>query len=824
MDKFPHLKFSENLIGKARFSGGGNPHPDSVRNKNNRQEYSQSLLGITNQLKKDWLSHISERNNQGLAPLDENIEPIFLKINPSLLDDLGFDLESFQIEIISQEDDGFIVGASLDNLKTLDEKIQLFGNYERGGAKIADFWEIIEGNRETWKPKHILSAELFEKWNAISDSQTYQVEVAIAFSKPIAKEPDITKKQGLESRQKKYREKLEKRDELLLSRQTHFEEFVKFYDGTFESGFVELGDSFACEVSITGKCLKDLVINYPFVFEVSEKEEVSGEVGNNTNEFSLQSEILAPPSTAPEIGIIDSGIMENHVFLQQAIIPTNSKSYLSNDNTVADQVAGGGHGTKVAGAVLYPNGVSSLTKPYQLPCFVRNLRVLNNNNQLEHQFPAELMQKIVDENPECPIFNLSINSRVPYKLKHMSSWASMLDKLIHEKKVLFFTSAGNLHRDVVREYIKRGDSYPNYLSEANCRLANPAQSSFSMVVGSVNHLSLNDTDWQSIGNENEVAAYSRIGTGIWGHIKPDIVEYGGGFQISKNGKNQISNKDTATELVRSTLNGGGAYAKESVGTSFATPKAVHIAAELYKLYDSEDNVNNLIRALIVQGARLPNSLFQTPTKIGIQQLGYGVPSLDRVIRNSEHRITFYNTKTISAEQGQIYSLKIPQELGRAENEYDILIEVTLAYTAKNRRTRQKTKSYLGTWLEWQSSKLSDSYDIFKANTLSELEGKKIEKAAEKNKDVIQWKIRERGDWGVEDISRNSSTLQKDWAVLKSYELPEELHFAVVAHKGWDANKEPVPFALTVSIEILGKNIPIYNEIRLENGIEIPIEV
>jgi len=823
MEMFPHLKFSENLIGKARFTGGGNPHPDSVRNKKKRQEYSQSLFEKTSKLKTDWLNHISDRNSKGLAPLDENVEPIFLKINPALLEDLGFDLESFQIEIISQEDDGFIVGASLDNLKTLDEKILMFAENRRGGGLVADFWEIIEGNRELWKPKHILSAELFEKWNTISDTQVYQVEVAIAFDKPIGKEPDTTKRGGVK-RLVKYRAKLEKRDDLLMKRQSHFENFISYY-GMIKSSLVDLGDSFACEISINGKGLKDLVINYPFVFEVSELEEVSGEVGDNKNELNFQLEILAPPATAPEIGIIDSGIMENHVFLQQAIIPSNSKSYLSNDFTVSDKVTGGGHGTKVAGAVLYPNGVSSLTSPYELPCFLRNLRVLNKDNQLEHQFTAELMQKIVNENPECPIFNLSINSRVPYKLKHMSSWASMLDKLTHEKKVLFFTSAGNLHRDTVREYIQRGNTYPNYLSEANCRLANPAQSSFSIVVGSVNHLSLNDTDWQSIGNINEVAAYSRIGIGIWGHIKPDIVEYGGGLMISKNGMNLISTKDTATELISSTLNGGGAFAKESVGTSFATPKAVHIAAELYKLYSLENNVNNLIRALIVQGARLPNTLFQTPTKIGMQQLGYGTPSLDRVTRNSEHRITFYNTKTISAEQGQIYSLKLPQEIRKPEDEYDILIEVTLAYTAKNRRTRQKTKSYLGTWLEWKSSKLSDSYDKFKANTLSELEGVKIKKTEERNNDVIQWKIRERGSWGgVEDISRNASTLQKDWAVLNSYELPEELHFAVVAHKGWDANKEPVPYAITVSIEILGKNIPIYNEIRLENGIEIPIEV
>lgn len=824
MEKFPHLKFSENLIGRARFTGGGNPHPNSVRNKNNRLGYSQTLLGKTNQLKTEWQNHISERENQNLAPLDEKIETIFLQINPSLLEDLGFDLESFQIEIISQEDDGFIIGASLDNLKTLEEKILLFSENKRGGGLIADFWEIIEGNRETWKPKHILSAELFEKWNTISDTQVYQVEVAIAFDKPLRKAPDINKRGG-KKRLEKYRVKLLERDELLFARHDHFDEFINFYNGTRESGFVDLGDSFACEISINGKGLKDLVVNYPFVFEVAEKESVSGEVGDSTVELILQSEIIAPSDDAPEIGVIDSGIMENHIFLQQAIIPENSKSYLNNDYSVADYVVGGGHGTKVAGAILYPEGISTLPQPYQLPCYVRNLRVLNNDNELEHLFPAELMQKIVEENVECPIFNLSITSKSSYELKHMSSWASMIDKLIYEKGVLFFVAAGNIHKDIIRAYINRGNNYPNYLSEEYCRLANPAQSSFSIVVGSVNHISFDNEDWQSIGNENEVAAYSRIGTGIWGHIKPDIVEYGGGLQISKNGLNLISNKDTSTELIRSTLNGGGAYAKESVGTSFATPKAVHIAAELYKLYSAENNVNNLIRALLVQGARLPESLFQTPTKIGIQQLGYGIPSLERVTRNSEHRITFYNTKTISAEQGQIYTLKIPEGLRNQGDEYDILIEFTLAYTAKNRRTRQKTKSYLGTWLEWKSSKLSDSYDKFKANTLSELEGIKLQKADDNSTDIIQWKIRERGNWGgVEDISRNASTLQKDWAVIKSYQLPEELHFAVVAHKGWDANKEPVPYALTVSIEILGKNIPIYNEIRLENGVEIPIEV
>lgn len=173
---------------------------------------------------------------------------------------------------------------------------------------------------------------------------------------------------------------------------------------------------------------------------------------------------------------------------------------------------------------------------------------------------------------------------------------------------------------------------------------------------------------------------------------------------------------------------------------------------------------------------------------------------------------------------QIYSLKIPQELREQGDEYKILIEVTLAYNAKNRRTRQKTKSYFSTWLEWKSFNLFDTYEEFKDRTLSELEGEKIETYERSNGGVIQWEIRERSSWGeVEEISRNKSSLQKDWVILNSYDLPEELHFAIVAHKGWDLYKEPIPYAITVSIEILGADIPIYESIRIENEVELPIE-
>jgi hypothetical protein len=820
MERFPHLKFSENIIGRARFSGGSNANQKTNDNKQNRNVHSQQLLGNTNKLKSEWSNYLFERENLKLAPLNEEVKPIFLQINPDLLNDLKFDLQFLNIEIISEEDDGFIIGASLDNLKTLEEKILEFGDKIYGSEKVADLWQIVDGNREDWKPLHILSRELLNKWNTLNDNENYQIEVSVAFDKPIGKEPDSTKKGG-ENRLKKYNERLIERDRLYDEREEDFIRFINFYNAEINSSIINLGDSFGCQISINGKGLKDLVINYPFVFEVNEAEEVSGFTSTESETKDFDLEIEPPDDNSPEIGIIDSGIMENNKFLYNAIIPENSKSYLKTDSSVADKVQGGGHGTKVASALLFSKGISDITSSYKLPCFVRNLRVLNDQNILEHKFPAELMQTIVEENSDIRVFNLSINSQSPFRKKHMSSWAAAIDKLIHENNILFINSSGNISKKEIRDYILSDKEYPHYLSLPNCKLANPAQSSFSIVVGSVNHLSLENDEWSSIGNENEISPYSRIGTGIWEHIKPDVVEYGGGMQISKNGINTISNKDTSIELVRSTYHGGNAFSNESVGTSFAAPKVSYIVAELLKLYKNE-NIN-LIRALLVQGSRLPNDFFENPTKQSIQQFGYGIPSLKRVTENTEHRITFYNTNTISAEGGQIYTLKIPKELRGQGDEYKILIEVTLAYTAKNRRTRQKTKSYLSTWLEWRSSNLEDTYMSFRDRTLSELDGEKIEENTFDSGNLIQWKIRERDNWGVVDgISRNKSSLQKDWAILNSYELPEELHFAITAHKGWDINKEEIPYALTVSIEILGNNIPIYESIRIENAVEIPI--
>ncbi|TXF89321.1 S8 family peptidase [Neolewinella aurantiaca] len=821
MPQFPHLTFVRSIVGEPRRIGRVGPHQRSEANKQNRAGHSQQLTERVTQEKADWIQDIKQRDTEGLASLDPTTIPVFLEVKPGLISS-DADLRTLGIEVISEEADGFIIGSSYDELVSLSEKIQGFAYKVHGSGKVADLWSITVGDREAWKPEHVLSAELLEQWGEIDDAATYTVEVGIAFDVPIPAAPDPDK-QGGETRLAKHYQALDARDEALMKRQEHFETFISHY-GELTSSLVDNNDSFACEVMLTGMGLKDLVHNYPYVFEVAEKDDISLSVTATDVEVAADLTVLPPSETSVEIGVVDSGIMEGHRLLAPAIDGTRSVSY-TQDASTADYVQGGGHGTKVAGRVLYPEGVSNMVSPYQLPFFLRNLRVLDKDNKLTARFPAALMEEIVGDHADLSIFNLSISSRAPFRKKHMSTWAATLDKLIHQAEVLFIISTGNTSLHSINGHLHAGRAYPDYLERPACRIANPGQSSFSLVVGSVNHASFEDHTHTSLGREDEPSPFTRYGPGIWGMVKPDVVTYGGGLVDSKFATGRVrEHKTLSPELVRSTLQGGSATGRDSVGTSFATPNVTYLAGKVKELYPEEGP--NLMRALIVQSARLPGDSFRNPTRLCISKFGYGIPTLDRLTDNAVNRVTFYHSGEISAEEGHLYSITIPEEVRSPEYDFEVLIEVTLAYTAEVRRTRQKTKSYLGTWLDWLPSKMGESAESFSDYALRSINGEEnsYESGTRDDLDGFPWKIRRRSDYGaVKEINRNNSSLQKDWAFVRSHELSETFNLSIQGHKGWDRTKAAVPYSIVVSIEVLGEAVAVYNPIRVANQVEVTIE-
>ncbi|MEJ5993223.1 S8 family peptidase [Pedobacter sp. Du54] len=868
MSEFPHLTLKQKLQGSYQFKGvpiDKVVQDQTQANLSNRDSHGNQLSGSASSVKEEHETYLREREKAGLPDIySKEIFPLLLQIDP-----LDFDVESlksFGIEIISEEEDGFIIGSNSDNFKALSEKIAVFIAQETVSKnQAAKLWQIVGG--EQWRVEHILSDGLKAKYIAgIADQEILTLDVSVAcyvkfdehpiqvaeeedghyenyvkewklknpeptdkkMRKQTRREPDEKYTKRLEDWEEKTRINHELKDKLMMERQDQLYDFIEnAYQGEILSSFVELNDSFGFRASMTGQGFKDFLRAYPYVFEISESEVVQMEKGHDEENIEFDHiEISAPGPDSPVVCIIDSGLQEKHILLEPAILDGLSINYVETEQTTSDLVAKGGHGTKVAGAVLYGEEIPD-SGSHATSIFLANARVLNKDNLLPKElYPAELMEFIVDDFDGVKIFNLSINSQVSARTTHMSSWAATLDRLIFERNLLFIVSAGNIPSDSVvptipgiSNHLNMGRVYPEYLNEASSRIANPGQSLLSLTVGSVCAADFEDDDRVSFGRKNDISSFSRSGPGIWNSVKPDVVELGGDFLREKSSSLLTIHDQVSIRVVKAGPNRTGF----GIGTSFATPKVTHIAAMAAKTNPGLSSLE--YKALVVQSARLPDPLLYNPTTEVLQRFGYGIPNLNRATQNSKHRITFLATGEVSPYQANLYSLTIPEELRRPGNNFEVMIEITLTYHANPRRTRKKLKSYLSSWLSWESSKKADSFDQFSKRVLKGM-GKPEEESTSETTGNIPWVLSHQGNYGVvKDMKRQDSATQKDWAMVASNQLPPELSFAVIGHKGWEKDiSQGVPFAIAISFEIIGKEMEIYDQISISNQVDIEVPI
>jgi hypothetical protein len=764
------------------------------------------------------------------------------------------DLRTSDIAIISELEDGYIIGASADtNLSELQKKIENFINNQKGGGVIAKILNVLDKHQH---PEFILSPSLLEKWD-----QIYVVEVGISCLGTKTKLPEYPEQKNyknpenyvkainkwIEDRKLTYQEwdelALDRKENLLkflANPKYHCEILSSFEDNTPQ--FSRIPDSFSCLIQISGLGLKDLVFNFPYVFEVTEQENIYEPVlpEHEISGYESYSLILESPNEdAPKVCIIDSGIQEEHPLLKNAIDSNNSTSWIPSEiNLTADMVGNGGHGTRVAGAVLYPK-IIPREGIYRAVCWLQNARILNSDCRLSDRLYApSLLKDIVEyyyNQTGTRIFNHSLASDAPCRTRYMSSWAFTIDRLSYEKDILLIVVAGNIPLDSyrtsprlsVRHHLLAGREYPDYLTENSCRIANPSQSFQALTVGSITSNSFRDLSWSSLGEKDEPSPFSCSGLGIWDTIKPEVVEYGGDILKDENQPpNFICNTNTSPELVRSTLSPTPSplVAADDFGTSFAAPRVTHIAARLAAEFPNESCL--LYRALIVQSARWPDwALAKTNEEKYnvIRQIGYGIPDVERAISNTPNRITLITQgeKFIKAGEVDIYQVKLPDSLRSPGEEFEILLEITLSYKAQPRRTRRNRRKYLSTWLDWECSKQGEDSKHFLGRMLA---NHKIPEDAEKGDELFTWTLgKEKRYRSIKNVSRSIGTIQKDWAVVKSYNLREAFCIAVVGHEGW--NNDPfaeVPYSLVVSFEAIQADIPIYTSI-VEGQIETEVQ-
>ena len=826
---FMHLPFPLKKTGQAKYPQTPVPGKQiTTLNKQNRQAHQNALRSQAQGLSRFWQDRKDARAQQNLPTIEGGV-PFLLEIEPTT--DVEF-LRGLGFEVVCDLDEGFIVVSSEQtNLADFLQKVDGFVSNTWGTGNVAKVYAL---HTDDDRLKRILSDDLYNQWNTLDNTANYIVEISVSCAGTSAPPnlPDKRQDESDEDYNNRVAEKknkyLQEIDALVMERQQQLENIVQDYNGELLSSFIEDGDSFSVTVSISGNGLRDVVWNYSYIFEVSFKAEVAVEIAvENIRDVTDSLNIIAPLPDSPRICVIDSGIQENHRYLASAIVQDDSVSLIPHQTNVADDVANGGHGTRVTGAVLYPYQIP-VDGDYQLPCYIRNVKVLSSNGRMSDEISREgvidtVVKRFVTEaHIKTKIFNHSIGEGKPfYELKHMSPWAAKIDEVSYENDILFIQAAGNMSAEVIKAHIQGGYSYPEYLGKSLSQISNPAQSLQALTVGSVSHSDFETDDIAAMGKGGESSSFSRVGPGIWDSIKPDVVEYGGTHAINKTGADVLltTPEDVCPELIRRSPQ-GPAFSKDDIGTSFATPKVTYIASEIQKILP--DSPALLYRALIAQSARWANfnsHISVEDCQMLLRRVGYGLPNVERATYNNEYRTTLASMKLLEIGDGEahIYTVNIPQELRNLGEDYNVLVEITLSYVAKPRRTRRRHRSYLSTWLDWTCSKKNETRDSFEA---------RIFEADSTGQDDGQfpWVIHERTNWGTaRDFARTKQTLQKDWCIINASQLSDEFCIAVRGHKGWGSLFK-AKYALTVSFEAIDQNIEIYEPIRLSNPIEVENEV
>ena len=860
--QFEYLPLVLREHGPARFPQAvQGENPTTAANKADRSGHAGGLRSPTTSVSTNWKSKLADRARDGLPVADVGI-PLLLKIDPSLeLDDLR---RQFSFEIIAEHEDGFVIVTSEDvDLGAFQQKLTDFVGTVSGSSNIAKIHELREDFSQEERLSRILTSELLSEWPTIADDSTYVVEVGVTCvgdwevpkkpkQNPRWKEKTWAKKENEWSNARI--EAYDRWDDLKEERLDGIRQIIGHYGADIlmnvdggDAEALRLPDSFTLRIQISGMGLRDLALSYPYIFEITEPEDIETpqSVERELKATASQLEITAPDDGAPSVCVIDSGIQEEHPWLEPGMDKATSRCFLSGtpDSEIADRVQPSGHGTRVAGAVLHGETVPK-SGVIQLDTWVQNARVLNDDCGMPTEmFPPAVLRLVVETFHNGPrstrIFNHSINSDVPCRTRHMSAWAAEIDQLCTENDILVIQSSGNLKPSRpapklgVADQIAAGRPYPEYLSENASRVASPGHSLQALTVGSVAYGTIESDGWRSFASEiGQPSAFSRAGLGIWESIKPEVVEYGGDYLVTQSDPpdvdSPVAGRDVYPELVRSTIHGGPAFDRDEVGTSYAAPKVARIAARLQAILPDEPCL--LYRALIVQSARWPEWAANLPREDQekvLRRIGFGIPDLDRATTNTDHRTTFITHKERSLGPGDchIYQVPIPDGLRRPGDDYDVRIDVTLSYAASPRRTRRTPRGYLATWLDWISNRKGESIEAFLTRAM-----KSDDAPVKEGAGALGWTIESRGNWGrLQNVRRNVGTVQKDWAVVKSNALPDDFCIAVRGHQGWCRDSESVAnYTLAVTFDLIGEEIPIYEPLRtavldLESQVESEVE-
>ncbi len=551
-------------------------------------------------------------------------------------------------------------------------------------------------------------------------------------------------------------------------------------------------------------------------------------------EFAL----TPPPASAPSVVILDTGIATEHPLLKAAILGAVSVVPGLLD-APADMF---GHGTKMAGAALYPDlGRALEERRFAASHWIQSVRLIvepgkgisaEENRPFWPKLTVSGVTKAEESDPLARhrVFALAITFRVDPLLP--TSWAQAVNQLAYDdgKGRLFCVSAGNVRPE---DLFATANAYPDSLFQ--WKIHEPAQGANALTVGAYTAKTRlpPESDYEGsrpVAPAGGAAPHTTTGLAEspWA-IKPDIVMEGGNVALTN-----VAAVPDAETLV--SLTTGHRHLTAPLGlismTSEASARAARMAVDLWKEDDSLRP--ETVRGLIVHSAVWTPAMraqFDEPDLF--HACGYGVPDLGFARACAENRATVIvedvmpnsvlierlrtsppkkpstpPTEIVRTRTMKVFQMPASEDLLLSAPDADVDLRVTLSYFAEPSTFRSRIEHGLDLKWDMQGPQETDNEFLERINDLLRPRDRNKKKIKKKRKSSFPWMV------GINRRSRG--TVQSDRWSGKASMLAGSKLIAVCPVLGWwerreDMRNKAMPFSLIVSIVAPG----IYASVKAE---------
>lgn len=561
-------------------------------------------------------------------------------------------------------------------------------------------------------------------------------------------------------------------------------------------------------------------------------------------EESLYNLTLPPKDDAVAVCLLDTGVNGKHKLIKKGIDSTDLYTYEFNWGTHDH----GGHGTKMAGLILYCDLHKALqtTQYITLEHRLESVKILPPSSHPPNE--PDAYGDITKQAVYCPeiqkpnrkrIFCMPITSSQPSpNLGNPSSWSAAIDQLCFGEddfRRLIIISAGNIEQDIIpSEYLDINDT---------ATIENPGQAWNALVVGAytekINIVHPDYRGWQPVAPCGDLSPRSRTSV-TWEHqwpIRPDVVFEGGNY--ASDGNTPAINIDDLSLLTTHHYYKSFAFMSD---TSCATALASYMAARI--LSEKPNYWPETIRALIVHSAEWTSVMKEHFNKISTQKdkrfllrrYGYGVPDLERALKSSNSDLTliiedlvhpFLKHKSdIKMKNMNFHNLPWPTKKLQELGETNVELKITLSYFIEpnpGERGWRKKHRYASYGLRFDVKRPLETDQDFK---------KRINQAAREEEENILTRTEDK-NWFLGVKLRNQGSLHSDMWMGTAADLADRGMIGVYPVGGWWKEKpnlerydQQVRYSLLVTIRVPEVECDIYTPVSNEitSSITTPTEI